>query len=133
MDFEIDVLIDLILDHDYVAVKHHTGGKWDSISVLLTSQYNTCIIMGVVSTWKAIHNRMKLIKKEIVLNGNNIFIVTIGGFFELEISLKRYVFLRAFKREWFKDLDSSGPLISEDEMKQIEIIRDGGHYESTDK
>jgi hypothetical protein len=76
---------------------------------------------------------MKLIKKEIVLNGNNIFIVTIGGFFELEISLKRYVFLRAFKREWFKDLDSSGPLISEDEMKQIEIIRDGGHYESTHK
>jgi len=101
--------------------------------VLLTSQYNTCIILGVVSAWKALHNRINLIKKEIVLNGNNIFIVTIGGFFELEISLKRYVFLRAFKREWFKDLDSAGPLISEDEMKEIEILRDGGHYESTVK
>ena len=67
------------------------------------------------------------------MKSRNVFIVTIGGFFELEISLKRYVFLRAFKREWFKDLDSAGPLISEDEMKQIEIIRGGGHYESTGK
>lgn len=67
------------------------------------------------------------------MKSRNVFIVTIGGFFELEISLKKYVFLRTFKKEWFKDLDSAGPLISEDEMKEIEILRHGGHYDSTSK
>lgn len=58
------------------------------------------------------------------LKTRDVFSVTIGCFFELEISLKRYVFLRIFKKEWFKDLDSAGPLISEDEMKEIEILRE---------
>jgi len=58
------------------------------------------------------------------LESRNVFIVTIGGFFELEISPKKYVFLKAFKKEWFKDLDMDGPLISEKEMKEIELLRE---------
>ena len=58
------------------------------------------------------------------MKSRNVFIVTIGGFFELEISLKKYVFLRTFKKEWFKDLDMEGPLISEKEMQEIELLRE---------
>lgn len=58
------------------------------------------------------------------MKSRNVFIVTIGGFFEFEISLKKYVFLRTFKKEWFKDLDMDGPLISEKEMQEIELLRE---------